>query len=79
MKEIKTASAKWLKTQGTRFSGFSWQQGYGAFSIGMRQKDALLRYIEDQETHHRTQSFQDEYRTFLEKYAINYDERYLWD
>jgi len=79
VKEVKTASSKWLKSEGTKFSEFSWQQGYGAFSIGMSQKDALLQYIDEQEEHHRSQSFQDEYRQFLEKYAIEYDERYVWD
>ena len=79
VKEIKTASSKWLKTQDAELAAFFWQQGYGAFSIGMSQKEALLRYIDTQEKHHQTRSFQDEYREFLGKYAIDYDERYVWD
>ncbi|MGE9268336.1 MAG: IS200/IS605 family transposase [Verrucomicrobiales bacterium] len=79
VKEIKTSSSKWLKEQDGTFSDFSWQKGYGVFSLGMSQKDALLHYIENQEEHHRTQSFQDEYRAFLTKYGIGYDERYVWD
>ena len=79
VKEAKAASSKWLKTQGPEFADFSWQLGYGAFSVGMSQKEALLLYIDNQEEHHRTRSFQDEYRDFLSKYGIAFDERYVWD
>jgi len=79
VKEVKNASSKWVKEQGPEFNGFYWQQGYGAFSVGISQKDALLHYIDTQEEHHRTRLFQDEYRDFLEKYGIDYDERYMWD
>ena len=79
VKEVKNASSKWVKEQGPEFNGFYWQQGYGAFSMGISQKDALLHYIDTQEEHHRTRLFQDEYRDFLEKYGIDYDERYMWD
>ncbi len=79
VKEIKTSSSKWLKTQDVRLNDFSWQNGYGVFSIGMSQKAALLNYIDNQEEHHRTQTFQDEYRAFLNKYGIEYNERYVWD
>lgn len=79
VKEVKTASSKWLKKQDRAFTDFHWQQGYGAFSVGMSQKEALLHYIDTQEEHHRTRTFQDEYRDFLKKYGIDYDERYVWD
>jgi putative transposase len=79
VKEVKTASSKWLKEQDASFTGFYWQQGYGAFSVGMSQKETLLHYIDTQEEHHRTRNFQDEYRDFLQKYGIEYDERYVWD
>jgi putative transposase len=79
VKEAKTASSKWLKLQDPAFAKFSWQQGYGGFSVGMSQKETLLHYIDTQEEHHRTLTFQDEYRNFLKKYAINHDERYVWD
>lgn len=58
---------------------FSWQQGYAGFSVGMSQKDTLIHYIDNQEEHHRTCTFMEEYRTFLKKYGIEYDERYVWD
>ena len=79
VKETKAASSKWLKTQGPQFNRFSWQLGYGAFSIGISQKESLIVYINNQEEHHRTRSFQDEYRDFLKKYGIACDERYVWD
>lgn len=79
VKEVKTASTKWLKTQGPAYRDFYWQLGYGAFSVGMSQKEALLHYIDTQEEHHQNRSFQDEYRDFLTKYGIAYDERYVWD
>ncbi len=79
VEEIKTSSSKWLKTKGPEFGRFSWQKGYGAFSVSPTDTDALIKYIDDQEEHHRTRTFQEEYRMFLKKYGIEYDERYVWD
>ncbi len=77
--ELKTTSSQWLKTQARDLTGFAWQRGYGAFSVGPTDLEALLAYIDGQEEHHRTRTFQDEYRMFLRKYAVEYDERYVWD
>ncbi|MBK1835475.1 IS200/IS605 family transposase [Roseibacillus ishigakijimensis] len=79
VKNLKTGSNQWLKEHSPAFQQFAWQQGYGAFSIGMSQKEALLRYIDGQEEHHRNLTFQEEYRSFLRKYGVDFDERYLWD
>jgi putative transposase len=79
IEELKTSSSKWLKTQSPALAAFAWQRGYGAFSVGPSDLNALLHYIDTQEEHHRTRTFQDEYRTFLTKYGIAYDERYVWD
>jgi len=79
IEELKTSSSKWLKTQSSRLAAFSWQRGYGAFSVGPSDLDALRTYIDGQEEHHRTRTFQDEYRAFLTKYGIEFDERYVWD
>jgi REP element-mobilizing transposase RayT len=76
---VKTSSSKWIKLQAPTLSGFAWQRGYGAFSVGPSDRESLCRYIDNQEEHHRTRSFQDEYRTFLTKYDVAYDERYVWD
>jgi putative transposase len=76
---VKKRSSKWIKTKGTEFQNFHWQDGYGAFSVGPTQVEAVRRYIADQKDHHRTRSFQEEFRRFLTKYGIAFDERYVWD
>ncbi len=79
VEEVKTGSSKWIKTKGRGFRNFHWQKGYGAFSIGQSNVAALKRYIRNQKQHHRRVSFQDEYRDFLKRYEIEFDERYVWD
>lgn len=79
IEELKTSSSKWLKTQSSELAAFAWQRGYGAFSVGPSDLHSLLHYIDNQEEHHRTRTFQDEYRAFVTKYGIGYDERYVWD
>ncbi len=79
IEELKTSSSKWLKTQSPALAAFAWQRGYGAFSVGPSDLNALLHYIDTQEEHHKTRTFQDEYRAFLKKYGIEFDERYVWD
>ena len=78
VEEVKKSSSKWMKADGG-VPGFSWQAGYGAFSIGESQAATVIRYIQNQEEHHRKVSFQDELRKFLERYKVVYDERYVWD
>ncbi|NLG18168.1 MAG: IS200/IS605 family transposase [Fibrobacter sp.] len=77
LEEIKKSSSKWMKTR--EIQEFSWQNGYGAFSIGESQVDKLIHYIQSQQEHHKEISFQDEFRKFLKLYNIEYDERYVWD
>ena len=77
VEEVKVGSSKWMKTQ--EAPEFAWQSGYGAFSIGESQVETVVHYIQNQEEHHRVVSFQEEYRHFLEKYRVTYDERYVWD
>jgi putative transposase len=79
VEEVKTESSKWIKTKGQDFRNFHWQRGYGAFSIGQSNVAEVTRYIRSQKQHHRRVTFQDEYRKFLERYEIDYDERYVWD
>ncbi len=59
--------------------GFSWQRGYGAFAVSKSHWDAVIRYIENQEAHHRAQTLQQEIRQMLEDQGVAYDERYLFD
>lgn len=79
IREIKTTTSKWLKTKGGNLAKFGWQNGYGAFSVSPSQVATVRHYIENQEAHHRKVSFQDEFRNFLRKYGVEFDERYVWD
>jgi REP element-mobilizing transposase RayT len=78
LEETKKSSSKWIKQQDTSLNSFSWQDGYGAFTIGQSNVGALKRYIETQKSHHRKRSFQDELRALLKRYDVKYDERYIW-
>jgi putative transposase len=77
--EVKRATSKWIKTQGTGFAKFHWQSGYGAFSIGQSGVEEVKAYIASQAAHHRAKSFEEEFRSFLKRYEIDFDERYVWD
>jgi REP element-mobilizing transposase RayT len=79
LEEVKKNSSKWIKGKDERLANFTWQAGYGAFSIGMSNVEALEKYIARQKTHHRKVSFQDEYRALLKKYRVEWDENYVWD
>src|SRR6266568_3541662 len=79
VEEIKTSSSKWAKTQGRALANFHWQSGYGGFSVSPADVAEVADYIARQGTHHRSVSFQEEYRKLLESHVIEYDERYVWD
>jgi len=79
VENVKTSSSKWIKTKEASLSCFHWQTGYGAFSVSQSNATAVVRYIQNQAEHHRKESFQSEFRKFLERYQIPYDERYVWD
>ena len=79
VKEVKRGSSLWLKTKGPDLRDFAWQNGYGIFSIGSSQIEGVRNYIAGQEEHHQNVSFQDEFRQFLRRYEIEFDERYVWD
>jgi putative transposase len=79
VKEIKRTSSAWIKTVERRYTKFHWQAGYGAFSVSQSHVAQVRNYILRQEQHHRRKTFQDEFRAFLKKYEIEYDERYVWD
>ena len=68
-----------MKMQSTELANFYWQDGYGAFSVNPSEVDVVRNYIQNQHQHHNKRSFQDEYRVFLKKYKVDYDERYVWD
>ncbi len=79
VEKLKTSSSKWLKMQRPGLCRFAWQRGYGAFSVGPNEVEALEAYIANQEEHHRVRTFQEEYLALLKKYGVQYDERYVWD
>lgn len=79
MLNVKRDSSKWIKEKHEALRAFGWQDGYLGFSIGESGVDALRAYIANQKEHHRSVDFKDEMRTFLRKYGIEWDERYVWD
>ncbi|MFZ0961281.1 MAG: IS200/IS605 family transposase [Terriglobia bacterium] len=77
LRVVKTNSSRWVH-RSRNYSGFEWQAGYGAFSVSHSLAPAVVRYIGDQEKHHRRVTFQEELIAFLQKNGIAYDERYIW-
>jgi REP element-mobilizing transposase RayT len=75
---IKGGSSKWIHETFAELRSFSWQEGYGAFSIGISQIEATIRYINTQRQHHRKKTFKEEFIAILERHGIEYDPRYLW-
>jgi putative transposase len=75
---IKTGSSGWIHENFPNLRNFAWQQGYGAFSIGISQIPETVHYIEQQFEHHRTRTFKEEYLSFLQRHGGNLDEKYLW-
>jgi putative transposase len=67
---LKANSSKWMGEQGREFS---WQEGYGAFSVSSSNLNAVVRYIQNQETHHRKISFEEEFRAILERHGVEYE------
>lgn len=77
--DIKRDGSVWIKKQDSKFSSFHWQDGYGAFSIGYSQIETVKNYIARQKIKHAKVDFKNEFRGFLRKYEIDYDEKYIWD
>jgi putative transposase len=77
LRELKSASSKWVHEE-MKKPLFSWQDGYGAFTVSVSQIKAVKDYIARQEEHHRKKTFQEEYLDFLLQSGVEYDERYLW-
>jgi putative transposase len=77
VQKVKTESSKWIKEKGFCQS-FAWQEGYGAFSYSKSHVDKVIRYIQNQEVHHKKQTFLEEYLEFLKVFEVEYDERYIF-
>ena len=79
IEELKSHSSKWVKTRWNGYQNFYWQRGYGGFSVNPTEIDVVKKYILNQKEHHTKLTFQDEYKAFLVKYDIDYNEEYVWD
>jgi len=79
IEQIKKPSSKWIKALEAGYRGFFWQRGYGTFSVSPSQLEAVLQYVQAQEEHHCTRTFQEEYRELLGRHDVAFDERYVWD
>lgn len=79
VKELKRVTSIWVKNRSTEATEFGWQAGYGAFSVSHSQSPIVSKYIQDQESHHQAKDFKTEFREFLMRHEVDYDERYVWD
>lgn len=78
MRIVKGDSAEWINKSNLSDRKFNWQEGYGAFSYSRSHIDNVVRYIHNQQEHHKKISFLDEYKLLLKKFDIEYDERYIF-
>lgn len=79
MKTVKAKSSKYINDNTLTKSKFSWQEGYGVFSYSQSQIDSVYKYIQNQKEHHKKQSFNEEYLNFLNKFSIQYDEKFIFE
>ena len=79
LREIKTASSKWMKIQSRGLSNVQWQKGYGVFGVSESKVSTVKAYIANQTADHRKSTFQDEFRALLKKHDMAFDEKFLWD
>jgi REP element-mobilizing transposase RayT len=78
MRDVKRSSSLWINENKLVVGRFSWQEGFGAFSYSKSQLDTVVKYIENQEEHHKKSTFREEYLKILEKFDVEYDERYIF-
>jgi hypothetical protein len=79
LQDIKGSSSKWINEKKFLKVKFEWQEGYGAFSYSKSHVNNVIRYIQNQENHHKKESFREEYLKFLKVFEIEYDERYIFN
>jgi len=78
IQDVKGCSSKWINKKGVLKGKFEWQEGYGAFSYGKSQVNDVVNYINNQESHHQKITFLEEYQTFLEKFEVEFDEKFIF-
>ena len=79
MRLVKTNSSRWVHEKWPQHRRFGWQRGYSAFTVSESNRNSVIRYIANQEEHHRKTTFEEELIALLEKHGIEYDPRYVWD
>lgn len=79
VRDIKANSSKWINSEKKVLGKFQWQEGFGAFTYSHSQLDAVIHYINNQEKHHNQKTFKEEYLEFLQKFDVDFDEKYLFD
>jgi hypothetical protein len=79
VRELKSNSSKWINENQFVKGRFHWQEGYGAFSYSKSQRDVVIKYIMNQEHHHKKRTFKDEYIDLLTKFEIDFNEKYLFE
>jgi REP element-mobilizing transposase RayT len=77
--EVKKGSTNWLQRKHPDLTQFHWQSGYGAFSVSKSKVEIVRAHIRDQQQHHQSRTFQEEFRSLLQRHGIEFDERYVWD
>lgn len=78
VEEVKRNSSHWIKSLSASYAKFSWQRGYGMFSVSHSKTDTVANYIRNQAEHHKKMTFQEEYEQWLKEYDVEYDNKYLW-
>ena len=78
VQNVKSESSKWINENGFCISAFAWQEGFGAFSYSKTHVPEVIRYIQNQEAHHKKETFLDEYKKMLKAFEVEYDERYIF-
>ena len=78
MREVKSNSSNWINSEKFLPHRFEWQEGFGAFSYSKSQVDAVMKYVENQEAHHKKRTFREEYINMLQKFEVEYDEKYIF-
>ena len=79
VREIKKSSTEFITENKLCHFKFNWQEGYGAFSYSHSQLDDVIAYIRNQKEHHKTKTFKEEYTSFLKKFNIEYEDKFLFE
>jgi REP element-mobilizing transposase RayT len=78
LRALKSKSSRWLKDNFEEIPDFGWQEGFGAFTVSLSNIEDVSAYIADQREHHRKKTFKEEFREFLKKHKLDYDEKTIW-